>query len=235
MWGLGEDLVRRMREAAIREAIKLIGGLGDLKVIGVGTGSTVRQFIEIATSEGIFDSAVLVPSSIDTALALSEKGFRVASPLGVRKMQLYVDSADEVDSRRNMIKGGGGAMTMEKILTYYSDLRVFIVDEFKLVDRLGAHHPVPVEVLRDAVSLVIGKLRELGFKVRYRVSEAKKGPTVSDLGGVIVDVSLPPSMEPEEVSELLDSLPGVISHGLFVGLADYVFVGRKDGGVTVLR
>lgn len=224
-----------MDSAKLNAARAVFEEVGRCEVIGVGTGSTVEKFIELLSKQEHFKGKLYVPSSIDTALKLSERGFRVLNLLSSPEVEVYVDGADEVDPRLNMIKGGGAAMTMEKILAHYAARRLFIVDYTKLVARLGEKHPIPVEVLPCALSPVLKTLHKMGFRVELRASgRGKAGPVVADTGGVVIDVYTGPLDEPEEVNRRLKSIPGVVETGLFLGYADAVYVGWPDK-VEVLK
>ncbi len=217
--------------AKLNAASKALEFVNDAEVIGVGTGSTVEKFIQVLRDrKEHFKDRIFVASSIDTVLKLSEAGFRVVKTMSLKSIDVYVDGADEVDPELNMIKGGGAALTLEKILAYYSLRRVFIVDYRKLVKELGTNHFIPIEVLPKALGMIINKLRSLGYEVRLRYPlEGKYGPVISDVGGVIVDV-LPEGgiKDPIKVDAELKSLPGVIETGLFIKLADRVIVGYAD-------
>ena len=220
------NTVEKCKVNAAKEAIKFVK---DAKVIGVGTGSTVEKFIEQLTEiKTELKDKIFVASSIDTKIKLVEKGFCVADLLSVNEIDVYIDGADEVDPELNMIKGGGAAHTMEKILAFYSKKRVFIVDYTKLVKKLGEKHPVPVEVVPEATNLVKHYLENKGYKVNIRYpKKGKYGPIISDTYGLILDVYLN-GKDYHDFLETLDGLPGVTGHGLFIGYADYVIVGYPD-------
>lgn len=219
------------RLEAARGALELLSRF-ELRYVGFGTGSTVSLFIDIA--RGYSDRWIVVASSIDSALKASRAGFKVIqSHWGV--LDVYVDGADEVDGNGNMIKGRGGALLGEKVLAYNSNLNVFIVSEDKLVDILGSRGPLPLEVVRDYLPLIIGSLEELNFKVLVREGSGKMGPVISDWGGVIVDVYTGGIRDPEGLESTLKSIPGVVETGLFVGYADYIIVGSRSCGYKVLR
>lgn len=216
--------VELAKEMAARAAVEEAVGFS---VIGVGTGTTVEKFIEIASHREEFKEKLYVPSSIDTALKLARAGLRVLDPSYA--LEVYVDGADEVDSHLNMIKGGGAAMTMEKVLAFYASRRVFIVDYTKLVRRLGEKHPVPIEVLPRALELVLRKLKSMGLRAEPRIApRGKAGPLLADTGGVVVDVFTGPIDDPKGLDRELRSLPGVVETGLFIGYADVVYVGWPD-------
>jgi ribose 5-phosphate isomerase A len=210
---------------AARAALRELEGCA---VVGVGTGSTVEKLVELLPQLDGFREKLYVASSIDTALKLARMGLRVLDPSFAPAIEVYVDGADEVDPNLNMIKGGGAAMTMEKILTYHAERRVFIVDHTKLVAKLGERHPVPLEVLPQALGLVLRKLAAKGFKAEPRYpARGKMGPVVADTGGVIVDVYTGPVEDPEALDREL-RMPGVVETGLFIGMADKVYVGWPD-------
>mgnify|MGYP001626363599 FL=1 len=220
------------RERAVREAIKYLEGA---EVIGVGTGSTVEKLINLMRESKELHNKCFLASSIDTALKLKRANFKVLNILSTDHIDVYVDSADKVDLNLNMIKGGGAALTMEKLLAYYSKLNIFIIDYSKLVKSFSSNDYVPVDVLPCAVNMFIRHLSTLGYECVIRTSgKGKYGPVVSDVGGVIVDVRLHEGLDLIKFNNMIRSQPGVIETGLFIGLSDIVLVGYEDG-VEVLR
>lgn len=228
------DAISRAKLNAAKKAVEYVL---DAEVIGVGTGSTVEKFIEVlARYKSDLRDRVFTGSSIDTVLKLSKLGFKVVDPLSLQKLEVYVDGADEVDPSLNMIKGGGAALTLEKLLTFYSRKRIFIVDHTKLVLRLGEKHPVPIDVLPQAVNMVLSYLMERGYNVQIRYPhKGKYGPVVSDIGGVIIDVKVPDGTDPVVLEKELKLIPGVIETGIFINLADYVIVGYPDRSEVKVR
>ncbi len=217
--------LEKAKTFAAREAIKYIE---EPKIIGIGTGSTVGVLLKEMKGMNFLDK-VFVPSSLETALILSSYGLNVANPISVKKVDIYLDSADEVDRNMNMIKGGGAALTTEKILAHFSKKRVFLVDYSKLVKRLGEKTPLPIEIIPQFTSMILEELQEKGYKATVRTaSKAKYGPVISDLGGVIVDVALPKEKELAEVEKELKSIPGIIETGLFLNMADVLIVGWEN-------
>lgn len=217
--------IERARTLAAKEAVKYIEGS---RVVGIGTGSTVGILLKEIMKRD-FSDKVFVPSSLETALILSSYGLNIANTISVKKVEVYIDSADEVDQNMNMIKGGGAALTTEKVLTYFSRKKVFIVDYLKLVKRLGEKQPLPIEVIPQFTSMILEELLERGYKATIRTtSKAKYGPVISDLGGVIVDVELPKEKELTEVERELKSIPGVVETGLFLNMADVLIVGWEN-------
>ncbi len=224
-----------LRKCKVNAALRALELVGDLRVIGVGTGSTVYEFIKIIPRIRSFETKTFVPSSIDTAVKLSSLGVNVAWPGSIDRVDVYVDGLDEVDGKLNMIKGRGGALTMEKILAYHSDKRIFICDHTKLVAKLGSTKPVPIEVVPGALRMVMRKLVGMGYRVEFRMGSGKDGPTISDLGGVIVDVYTGSIKDPEDLEKTFRSIPGIIETGLFVNIADIVVVGYPDRVVELRR
>lgn len=224
--------LQRARLAAAREALKFLNGR---KLIGLGTGSTTELLIKEAHNAGLLKDRELVASSMDTVNVLSGLGYKVVDVVSVDGLELYLDSADEVDELGRMVKGGGAALTMEKLLARHAGLRVFIVDEFKVVKRLGVRHPIPVEVIPESLGMVLKDLTRLGLTASVRKGTGKRGPVVSDIGGIIVDVLPPPDMSIEELERLVKELTGVIETGLFLSEADVVIVGFNDGSIKYLK
>lgn len=220
-------------EIARRNAsIRVLEFLDTARVVGLGTGSTVETFLRTAIDK--LADKVLVASSIDTVITARSLGLAVTDSISVDRLDIYIDSADEVDPLGRMVKGGGGAMTMEKILASAATLRVFIIDELKLVPRVPYMKPIPVEVVPRALSIVKKKLEDMGFTCQLRIPQGKRAPVISDLGGAIIDVSPPRGWEPETISQTLDSIPGIVEHGLFIGYTDVLVIGKLDGKVEVV-
>lgn len=191
--------------------------------IGVGTGSTAELFIEeLAARPGLIAAAVA--SSEASAAALRAVGIRVLDPAAAPyPLPLYVDGADEVDPELRLIKGGGGAHTREKVLATAAELFVCIVDESKLVERLG-RAPVPLEVVPMARPLVARRLTALGATVAERVGFA------TDNGNAVLDAMGLDLSDPEGLEVELDAIPGVVECGIFARrCADVVLVGAAAG------
>lgn len=225
------------RKKAIEELMKIILSF-KREIMGIGTGSTVDMFIDtLMTSRHLFIESYFVCASTYTARRLSEAGFKVLSTSSVDTIDVYIDGADEVDSELNMVKGGGAALTLEKILASASNTRIYIVDYSKLVKKLGEKHSIPIEVLPQALSIVCKKLREKGLNPEIRRSrEGKYGFVVADTGGIIVDVRPSQYFNPYEFDRELKSIPGVIETGIFVKeLVDVVVIGYPDKVVIARR
>lgn len=176
-------------------------------VLGVGTGSTVVHFIEALGQSGIAIDAA-VSSSEATSRALAAIGIRIVDLNAAGPLDLYIDGADEFDPAGHLIKGGGGALTREKIIAQASRQFICIVDTGKRVSRLG-RFPLPVEVIPMARSLVARRLAALGGQPVWR------DDVVTDNGGWILDVHGLAIDQPADLEREIDSWPGVVSCGLF--------------------
>ena len=188
--------------------------------LGVGTGSTTGYFIQ-GLKRGWVKGAV--PSSVTTEKALRRKGIRVLPLSQARKVTLYVDGADEADGRLRLIKGGGGALTREKILATAAKKFICIADEAKRVKQLGKF-PVPVEIVPFARSQVARQLARMGGRPVWR-----KG-FLTDNGGEILDVRGLRIRDPRAMEKKIEEIPGVISAGIFARRrADLLLLGTPRG------
>ncbi len=196
-------------------------------VLGVGAGSTVDRFIDLlAPHRQAFRAAV--SSSERSTRRLRAAGIEVLDLNEVASLALYVDGADEIDHQLNMIKGGGGALTREKIVASVADRFVCIVDESKLVERLGAF-PLPIEVIPLAREAVARQVRQLGGQPRLREG------FVTDNGNQILDVSGLRYGDPAEFEALLNNIPGVVCCGLFAISGAQVALVAGQAGVSRLE
>jgi len=199
--------------------------------IGLGSGSTVAHAVKCLAK--LKPDASFVPSSIATQRLASELGLKLASLHEYRRLDLMIDGADEVDASFNMTKGKGGAQTREKIVADAAKRVVIVVDRTKLVDCLGEKMPVPVEVLPFVYKTAIRRLAELRGKPVLRATPTG-APFVTDDGNYIIDVKFRSISNPAKLEQVIDRVPGVIENGIFVGVADVVFVGY-EGGCKVLK
>jgi ribose 5-phosphate isomerase A len=217
-----------MKQAVARAALDYIRGrLNADSIIGVGTGSTANCFIDqLAGIRHLFEAAVA--SSEATAERLRGHGIPVYDLNAVAGLDLYIDGADEFDAGLNLIKGGGGALTREKIVASAAREFVCIVDASKRVDCLGAF-PLPVEVIPMARSLVARELVRLGGQ-----PELREG-FVTDNGNLILDVYNLEIRDPKGFETALNNLVGVVTNGLFAHRgADVVLMGTPEGVETLL-
>jgi len=189
-------------------------------IVGVGTGSTVNYFIEeLSKIKNFFKGAV--SSSEASSEILLHHGIEVFELNDVNEVQIYIDGADEVDEQNNLIKGGGGAHTREKIVASASNEFVCIVDQSKLVKNLGAF-PLPVEVLERSRSFVARELVKLGG-----IPELRLG-FISDHGNQILDVSNLKIQEPAALEQKINLIPGVLDNGIFARCQPTKIIIGKD-------
>lgn len=195
-------------------------------IIGIGTGSTANCFIDaLAVHKGAFEAAVA--SSEASAERLRAHGIDVVDLNSVSGIEVYVDGADEFDPHLNLVKGGGGALTREKIVAAASKEFVCIVDKSKQVDVLGAF-PLPIEVIPMARSYVARELAKLGVQPEYRQG------FVTDNGNIILDVHDMEILNPKGLERELNDLVGVVTNGLFaLRPADIVLMATPDGVETL--
>jgi len=214
-----------MKQAVAKAAIAHIP---DDCVVGVGTGSTANYFIaELGKIKHRIDAAVA--SSEATAKRLKDLGIRVLDLNSVDELPVYVDGADEVTRHLAMIKGGGGALTREKIVAAVARKFVCIADASKLVDVLGKF-PLPVEVIPMARSHVGRELRKLGGHPEWRQN------FVTDNGNLIIDMHGLSIVNPVELEGTLNQITGVVTNGLFARRgADVLLLGSERGVETIKR
>lgn len=191
-------------------------------IIGVGTGSTVNHFID-ALGSVKDDIKGAVSSSIASTEKLKGLGIEVFDCNDVEKLDVYVDGADEINPTRDMIKGGGAALTREKIVAAISEKFICIVDNTKGVDVLG-NFPLPVEVIPMAREQVARELRKLGGNPVYREG------VITDNGNIILDVKDMQITDPKDLEYKINNIPGVVTNGLFAHRgADVVITGTPSG------
>ncbi len=226
------DPAERAKRAAAERAVSLVAP--GMKV-GLGTGSTAAWFVRLLGERSRRENLGLacVATSEATAALACAQGLAVVELAGDLRLDLTVDGADEVDGELRMIKGGGAALLREKIVAHASDRMVAIADDSKRVATLGAF-PLPVEVARFGWETTRAAIRRLlldadvdGCDVTVRM--AGKGLLVTDEGHHILDLQLKRIGDPERLAQALASLPGVVEHGLFLGVAERAILGRADG------
>ena len=213
-----DELKRQAAEAALTY---VKGG-----IIGVGTGSTVNHFIDcLATIKGRIEGTV--SSSEASTQRLKAHGISVLDLNAAGELEVYIDGADESDHYLNLIKGGGGALTREKIIAGASKKFVCIADESKLVDVLGAF-PLPIEVIPMARSHVARQLVKLGGTPVWREN------FTTDNGNVILDVHNLEIMKPMEMEQKINAIAGVVTTGIFaLRGADVLILGTEQGPKTI--
>jgi ribose 5-phosphate isomerase A len=221
---MNQDL--KKKNSAI-EAFNLINPkLNKDSVIGIGTGSTTNFFIEELNSSNLYIKGVVCSSKASASLIRNT--YDVLSLNEVHSLDFYVDGADEYNDRKELIKGGGGALTREKILAYSSESFICIVDETKHTDLLGREFPLAIEVIEIARSAVSRELMKMGGKPIFR-----NGFT-SDNGNQIVDVHNFPIEIPYELEAEINNIPGVVENGIFAKRKADVIICAADNSINIL-
>jgi ribose 5-phosphate isomerase A len=193
-------------------------------VVGLGTGRAASRCIHALAARDI--TVRCVATSIRSAELAESLGLRVEPFSDVPAVDYLFDGADEIDPDLRMIKGAGGAMTREKMIAQVAAHRVYVIDESKLVARLGERMPLPIEFLAFGKASLLGRIAALGLEPSIR----ERDPAMTDEGNPIVDAWLG-SADPVGVDEALGAMPGIVEHGLFLREADRVLIERADGSV----
>jgi ribose 5-phosphate isomerase A len=224
-------------EAKKKASLEAVKHVKDCFTIGLGSGSTVAYAIqEIGKRIQQRKLHILgVPTSHQAMMLAVHCGIPITTLNEHPQLDLTIDGADQIDRQLNLIKGMGGALTREKIVASATKQFVIVADETKLTEKLGANCAVPVEVLPFALPTVMLKMQEKGGKPVLREAKGKVGPVVTDNGNFIVDVAFGPINTPKKLDSQLKSIPGVIETGLFIEMADVVYVGTRVGTVQKLE
>jgi len=225
---LERESVEKAKKKAALEAVKHVE---DGFVIGLGSGSTVAYAAEEIgkriTTEKLH--VKVVPTSYQAFTLAVKNGIPVTTLEEHPILDLAIDGADQIDENLNLIKGMGGALTREKIVAAASKTLIIVADERKKAKILGENgQQVPVEVLPFATSFVMHKIGELGGKPKMREGAGKVGPVVTDNGNFIIDVDFGLIDKPAELEKKLKMIPGIVETGLFVDMADLVYLGKLD-------
>ena len=195
-------------------------------VLGIGTGTTTNCFIEIINKENL-DIKGAVCSSKSSKERLTSSNIEILSLNDVHQIDFYIDGADEFNSRKELIKGGGGALTKEKILAHSSETFICIVDDSKYSDLLG-NFPVPIEVMELARSAISREMMRMGGRPVYR------NDFVTDNGNQIIDVHHLDLKIPYETEQLINNIPGVVENGIFSSRKADIILKSTDDGVNII-
>ncbi len=215
-----DDLKRKAAEAAI-------GQISHFAVLGIGTGSTVNHFIDLL-ADYKSDIEGTVSSSEASTSRLKHLGIPVMELSDAGSIETYIDGADEINHQLQMIKGGGGALTREKIIAGASKKFICIADDSKQVDLLG-QFPLPIEVIPMARSFIAREIIKIGGQPQFREN------FVTDNGNHILDIYNLEIIEPVELENRLNNIPGVVTTGLFAMRKADIAVISSVSGVTVLQ
>jgi ribose 5-phosphate isomerase A len=212
------------KEAAGRAAAELVR---DGDIVGLGTGSTA-YFAVVALGERVKAGLKIIgiPTSIQTADLARTLGIPLTTLDEHPEIDITIDGADEVDPKLNLIKGGGGALLREKVVASVTKKMVVVADSGKIVSVLGKF-PLPVEVISFARTVVEKKIVALGATPKLR-TKSDGSPCLTDNGNQILDCSFGTIVDPPALARELNGVPGVVEHGLFIGLAKVALVGRGD-------
>lgn len=222
---------QEMKKQAAEKAAQYIE---DGMTIGLGTGSTVEFAIKKIgelVQGGLHIKGI--PTSLKTKRLATELQIPLTELDEHTEIDVTIDGADEVDSNLNLIKGGGGALTREKIIAYHSNKVIIIVDETKIVKGLGCDSFLPVEVTKFGWQATKKALEEMGCTAELR--KIMDEPFITDNQNYIIDCDFGKIADPESLEKEINNIPGVLENGLFIGLADEVIVGSKQGIMTLER
>jgi ribose 5-phosphate isomerase A len=218
------------KEAAGRAAAKLVR---DGEIVGLGTGSTA-YFAVVALGERVKAGLKMIgiPTSVRTADLARAVGIPLTTLDEHPEIDITIDGADEVDPKLNLIKGGGGALTREKVIAMASKKMVVVADSGKVVPTLGKF-PLPVEIIAFARTVIEKKIASLGATAKLRTGPGGS-PFLTDNGNQILDCGFGKIEDPAALARELSDTPGIVEHGLFIGIAKLALVGRR-GRVDELR
>jgi ribose 5-phosphate isomerase A len=228
-----------MKEAAGRAAVDALAQSG--MKLGLGTGSTaihaIRRVGELMAQGTLRDISAFA-TSFQAEIECEILGIPLY-PLNSRELSggldLTIDGADEVDPQNYLIKGGGGALLIEKIAAYASALYAITVDESKLAPYLGMGFPVPVEVVPEARTQAGKALEKLGATVSLREALRKAGPVITEHGNIILDIRFSAPVDPAALENELNHIPGVVENGFFTRIRPAVYIARSSGTIEVKK
>jgi len=221
-----------MNELKQAAGVRAANMIQDGMTVGLGTGSTATYMVDHLAKrireEGIKIKAV--STSWSTTLQCRQWGIPLMEMGEVSHLDIVIDGADEIDPSRNLIKGRGAAHLLEKIVASMADTYIIIADSSKKVNQLGEKFAVPLEILPSAIALVSSSVKALGATVIVRMgAPGKDGPVISDSGNLIADANFGLIKDPAKLARDLEHIPGLIGHGLFIGMADKVILASENG------
>jgi ribose 5-phosphate isomerase A len=218
------------KEAAARASLRFVK---DGQVVGLGTGSTAAHFIKLL-GEQVKNGLRIrgIPTSVRSKELAESLGIPLTTLEESQEIAVTVDGADEFDPQFRLIKGGGGALLREKIIASATKMEVIVVDSSKQVAKLGKF-PLPVEVIKFAQPLVAKRITALGANVQLR-KNADGTPYLTDENNHILDCRFGEIQDPDRLARELSDMPGVVEHGLFIGMASLVLLAR-GGEIVELR
>jgi ribose 5-phosphate isomerase A len=196
-------------------------------VVGLGTGSTANYFIdELARKKQEGLNIVTVASSIVSANRAQKMGLDIVAMDHLSHIDVYVDGADEVSPDMVLLKGRGSDLVREKLLANASDQFFVLIDNSKLVERIGQNFPIPIEVAPFSWQMVLHSLNEIGGKGTLRANG--DGLAVTSHGSLVLDVTFDTALNSQQLNEQLNAIPGIVEHGIFEQLATAIFIGENE-------
>ncbi|TFG11061.1 ribose-5-phosphate isomerase RpiA [Candidatus Heimdallarchaeota archaeon] len=232
-----DELSRKLEKEKLLASQKVARNfIYDEFIVGIGTGSTVRYFIQelgiIVEEEDM--EIMTIPSSYETQLELVKANLPIGTLVEYPELEVYVDGTDIITKDFVLIKGGGGAFTREKILASASKEFIVIADSSKYPKELTSH-PVPVEIIKEAISYVIQPIFNLGGELKLRYGSGKVGPVISDNGNIIGDIYFSNQYNPFEIEKELNNIPGIVENGLFPNGGHKIVIGRDETTDVIVR
>jgi ribose 5-phosphate isomerase A len=231
------DKVRKAKEAAAKAAVDTLVKSG--MKLGLGTGSTAIHAVRrlgCLMEQGVLRDISAFATSFQAEIECEKLGiplYHLNSRELSNGLDLTIDGADEVDQNNHLIKGGGGALLIEKVAAYASSLYAIIVDESKLTESLGMQFPVPLEVIPEARVQTTRTLEKIGASVMLREALRKAGPVITEHGNLLFDIRFGSPVDPAVMEIELNQIPGVVENGFFTKKQPSVFIARLDGTVDV--
>jgi ribose 5-phosphate isomerase A len=207
--------------------------------LGLGTGSTaihvIRRVGELLAA-GTLKDICAFPTSFQSHIECEKWGipvYTLNSPEIGGSLDLTIDGADEIDGENRLVKGGGGALLIEKIAAYASAAYAITADESKLTGQLGVNFPVPLEIVPEARISVTRALEKLGARGLIREAVRKAGPVITEHGNLLLDIRFTGPVDPVSLEAELNRIPGVVENGFFTGIRPVLYIAHKDGTVEV--
>ncbi|MDB4982220.1 MAG: Ribose 5-phosphate isomerase [Myxococcales bacterium] len=218
------------RLAKIDAAEQSLAHVASGMVVGLGSGTTAAEMVRRLGARVRAGLSIRgLPTSAATEALARAEGIPLVTLADVRELDVAIDGADEIDPRGRMIKGRGGAFLREKLIARAARRLVILVDARKLVPRLGATAPVPVEVVPFALPVVEADVAKLGARATLR-RDASGAPYLTDSQNLVLDCAFGPLADPEALATRLDGVVGLVEHGLFVGFSPTVILGDAERG-----
>jgi len=202
------------------------------QTIGLGAGSTIAHLVDmVSNNDTLKASVVFTSSSFKTTSLLHERGLRVISPSLLKHIEIYFDGCDQFDAELNALKSGGGIHTTEKILASMAKEFILIGDEGKYAEKLDTKYPLVVEILPQALQIVLARLATMfpGAQIKQRISTQKDGAVITENGNMLVDIYFEKAIAPEILNLEIKMIPGVVEHSLFYRMATKALLAGKKG------